>query len=187
MWNLDLLQLAGITWLIWALYWMIAARFVNAARSSEGVLLRATHLVPLYAGFILIFTGHPIIHGKLYHSQLIRIAGFALVLAGLLFAVWARIHLGKNWSGIITLKVDHELIRTGPYHLVRHPIYSGMFTAVVGTAIIAGTVDAFVGAVLILIAFLIKMRREESFLMREFGETYVRYKAQVSALVPYVF
>ena len=185
--DFDLLHLAGIAWLIWALYWMVAAWFVNATRSSKKLILRATHLIPLYAGFFLIFNSHPFIHGRLYHSQPIRIAGFVLELAGLLFAVWARVHLGRYWSGIITVKVDHELIRSGPYGLVRHPIYSGMFAAVVGTAVVAATADAFVGSVLILIAFLIKIRREETFMTREFGEKYQQYKAQVCALVPHVY
>jgi protein-S-isoprenylcysteine O-methyltransferase Ste14 len=183
----DLIELAGAAWLLWVTYWTIAARFVNATRYSEPLLLRATHLVPLYAGFFLIFNAHPFIHGRLYFNQSIRIAGLTVVLAGLLFAVWARVHLGRYWSGIITLKERHELIRSGPYQYVRHPIYSGMFAATVGSAVIAATPDAFLGSVLILVAFLIKIKREESLLMRQFGEKYQQYKTQVSALLPFVY
>ena len=184
----DLLQLVALAWILWAAYWFIAGLKVNATRSSEGLLLRATHLVPLAIGFFLIFdAAHPYIYGRLYHSQPIRVAGFVLALAGLLFAVWGRIHLGKYWSGIITLKEGHELIRTGPYRFVRHPLYTGFLTAVVGSAIVSATADAFVGCALIMAAYLIKIRREESVLMREFGDKYQQYRTQVRALVPYVY
>jgi protein-S-isoprenylcysteine O-methyltransferase Ste14 len=185
--NPDLLLWAGGAWLLWSAYWFIAARSVNAARSSEGLALRATHLLPALVGFFLIFDAHPFIYGRMYHSQSIRIAGFALVLAGLLFAVWARIHLGKYWSGIITLKEGHELIRTGPYRFVRHPLYTGFLAAVVASAVVAATGDALVGCVVILVAYLIKIHREESVLLREFGEKYQQYKSDVSALVPFLY
>jgi len=181
--------MAADLWVAWALYWFIAAQSVNAAKSSEGVLLRLTHLVPLASGFFLIFheAPRPFIYGPLYHAAPLRWLGAALTFAGLLFAVWARVHLGKYWSGIITLKEGHELIRTGPYRLVRHPLYTGFLSAVAGTALAVGTGDALAGFVVILVAYLIKMHREDSLLAATFGESYRLYKKEVRALVPFVY
>src|SRR6478609_8569786 len=127
----DAPHVAAVLWITWALYWFVAAQFVNAAKSSEGVLLRLTHTVPLAIGFLLMFhqAPHAFIYGPLHHAAPLRWPGVALTGAGLLFSVWARVHLGKYWSGIITLKEGHELIRTGPYQHVRHPLYTGFLSA----------------------------------------------------------
>ena len=111
--------------------------------------------------------------------------GVALLAAGLLFAVWARVHLGRNWSGAVTVKEGHELIRTGPYKLTRHPIYSGLLLAVIGTAITSGTLRAWVGVVIIAIAFAVKVRAEERFMRETFPGEYERYCEEVPALVPF--
>jgi protein-S-isoprenylcysteine O-methyltransferase Ste14 len=99
----------------------------------------------------------------------------------------ARIHLGKYWSGVITLKEGHRLIRSGPYRLARHPIYTGFLTANLGTAITASSGDAFLGFALILVAFLIKIHREEKVLAGEFGDEYTRFRREVAALVPMLY
>ena len=186
--HVDLLILSACAWVIWSAYWFIAAQSVNAAKSSEGWLLRMQHLVPLAVGFLLIFHGgRSFIYGRLHHANWLSLAGLALTVLGLLFAVWGRFHLGRYWSGIITLKEGHELIRSGPYRLVRHPLYTGFLLAVLGSALTAGTADALAGFLLILIAYLIKVRREEAVLSREFGDQYVRFKREVAALCPFVY
>jgi protein-S-isoprenylcysteine O-methyltransferase Ste14 len=175
-------------WLAWAAYWFVAASFVQRARTSERWTGRLQHRLPLVLGYLLIFHGrHPTLfpggygvgHGIGYLADVVT-AG------GLLFAVWARVHLGRYWSGTVTLKEGHRLIRTGPYALVRHPIYTGMLTGALGSAVAAGTVDALVGVAIILAAFLVKLRREETLLSGEFGDEYARFKADVPALVPAV-
>ena len=185
---MGLLQFNGFLWLAWVAYWYIAARFVKATKSSEGWLLRLVHVLPMAAGFYLIFPWGdlPLIGGKLYTNIWFRWFGMALTLAGLLFAVWARIHLGKNWSGIVTIKHDHKLIRTGPYRFVRHPIYTGFLAATLGSAIVAARADAMVGFALIVAACLLKIRREEAVLAREFGDEYRIFQNEVAALVPFI-
>jgi protein-S-isoprenylcysteine O-methyltransferase Ste14 len=115
------------------------------------------------------------------------ILGIAMLLdvVGLSFAVWARIHLGQYWSGRITLKVDHRVIQTGPYALVRHPIYSGLILALLGTALSRGTVQAFLGFAFILAAFLRKLTLEENWLRSHFGTEYELYQKRVRALIPH--
>jgi protein-S-isoprenylcysteine O-methyltransferase Ste14 len=119
-------------------------------------------------------------------SLVIEVLGTVLTILGLCFTVWARVHLGRYWSGIITLKQGHRLIRTGPYQLTRHPIYTGLLAAVLGTAIAASTGDAFVGFVVFTAAYVVKARREEALLTREFGDEYTRFKQEVPTLVPLV-
>jgi protein-S-isoprenylcysteine O-methyltransferase Ste14 len=110
--------------------------------------------------------------------------GASVTVAGLPFAVWAREHLGSNWSRAVTIKQCHELITTGPYAVVRHPIYTGILTGFLGLAIAISQVRAFVVFVLIFLAFWIKLRMEEEWIRSRFGETYATYARQTADLVP---
>ena len=110
--------------------------------------------------------------------------GAAVNLAGLLFTVWARIHLGRNWSGTVTLKQDHELITSGPYAWVRHPIYTGLLLGFVGLAIARGEWRSILAVVIIALAFWRKLRIEESWMLEQFGDAYRSYRRRVAALIP---
>jgi len=99
--------------------------------------------------------------------------------------VWARVHLGGNWSGTVTVKEAHELIRSGPYSRVRHPIYTGLIAAALGTALASGTVGAALGAAIIAAALVRKLRAEEGFMHETFPGEYERYRAEVPALIPF--
>ena len=110
--------------------------------------------------------------------------GLLMVVAGLAFAVWARMHLGRNWSGTVTVKENHELIRSGPYAIVRHPIYTGLLLAILGTAIVLGEWRGLLAFCFFTITFLLKLRREERFMEESFPDTYPSYRAQVPALIP---
>ncbi len=114
------------------------------------------------------------------------IAGLLITVAGLAFAIWARVHLGKNWSGMPAIREEHTITRTGPYRFVRHPIYSGLILALTGTAIGTGYFWIFCCVLLIFGLFVIKFRLEEKFLLDEFGEEYARYKREVKALIPWL-
>jgi protein-S-isoprenylcysteine O-methyltransferase Ste14 len=113
-------------------------------------------------------------------------AGAAINVAGLLFAVWAREQLGKNWSRSVTLKQDHELITSGPYALVRHPIYTGILTGFLGSAIAEGQVRSLIAFLLVALVLLAKLRLEERWMRSQFGGTYETYAQRVAALVPFV-
>ena len=116
----------------------------------------------------------------------LQYVGVLLLLLGLGFAVWARIVLGRNWSGIVTVKEDHTLITRGPYAWVRHPIYTGILLALLGTAVTLGTVLNFVEVPVVAFAFWLKLRTEERFMLETFGEQYTVYRHHVKALIPYV-
>lgn len=113
--------------------------------------------------------------------------GVALTLIGVLFAIWARVHLGGNWSGSVTVKKDHTLIRSGPYRIVRHPIYTGLLVGAVGGVITVGTIRGFLGVVLLVVVFRIKSLLEERFMQGQFGSQYLSYKRDVKALVPFIW
>jgi protein-S-isoprenylcysteine O-methyltransferase Ste14 len=104
----------------------------------------------------------------------------------LILALWARRTIGANWSGIVTLKRDHELVTGGPYRYVRHPIYSGILAMFLATALAVGRAGGFMGFVLCFASFWIKLRQEEALMMRHFPERYPAYRARVKALVPFV-
>jgi protein-S-isoprenylcysteine O-methyltransferase Ste14 len=110
--------------------------------------------------------------------------GLVLTCAGLAFTAWARAILGRNWSAIVTIRKDHSLVRTGPYRWVRHPIYSGLLLAMLGTAICFGELRCMAGAALGGVGFWLKAMLEERFLIEQFGPEYIEYKKEVKALIP---
>jgi protein-S-isoprenylcysteine O-methyltransferase Ste14 len=111
----------------------------------------------------------------------------AVMLAGLLLTWWARLHLGRLWSSVITRKEDHRIVDTGPYALVRHPIYTGLITALLATSAAEATVTALFGAGLIAFGLWLKARYEERFLTVELGpEAYKSYCRRVPMLVPFL-
>jgi protein-S-isoprenylcysteine O-methyltransferase Ste14 len=112
--------------------------------------------------------------------------GAAVTAAGLLFAVWARRHIGRNWSGIVTLKKDHELVTSGPYALVRHPIYTGLVLAFAGSAVARAEWRGVLAVVIVLWALWRKLRVEERWMREQFGDAYEAYRRRVSALIPFV-
>src|SRR5579862_4839552 len=143
------MKIIGVLWLSWLLYWVVAARSAKQNQRQEPRASRLIHGAAMLIGAVLL--GAPRILGHAFevrfhdHSLTWFLVGTAMVVAGLGFAVLARVWIGRNWSGTVTVKRDHELIRSGPYALVRHPIYTGMLTALVGTALIIGNGRAAVG------------------------------------------
>lgn len=178
-------------WLAWLAYWIVAARGAKTVHRVESIRSRASHLVPLWAGVALLVVqrGTPAFLFERFvpRGVIADCAGAILLAAGLGFSVWARRHLAGNWSSAVTLKQGHELIRTGPYAIVRHPIYTGLLTALLGTALLTGEWRALIAVVLFAIAFLRKLGIEERFMREMFGEQYERYRAEVPALVPLVY
>ncbi len=115
-----------------------------------------------------------------------QVTGVVLTLVGIAFAIWARFALGSNWSAKVTIKRDHQLIVRGPYRIVRNPIYTGIFTAVIGTAVALGQVRQFLPLPLMFSLWIWKTMGEQRLLREQFGEEYVRYCRNVKAFIPYV-
>jgi protein-S-isoprenylcysteine O-methyltransferase Ste14 len=110
--------------------------------------------------------------------------GVLLTAAGVAVALWARWHLGANWSEVVTLKERHELIRSGPYCAIRHPIHTGILLGLLGTAIAMGEVSGLLAIAIAWLSFFWKARREESFLMHEFGELFEAHMKQTGMFLP---
>jgi protein-S-isoprenylcysteine O-methyltransferase Ste14 len=114
-------------------------------------------------------------------------SGTALLALGLAFSVWARVYLGRNWSGTVTVKLDHELIRGGPYARVRHPIYTGLLLAFIGTAIVRAEWRGVLAVLIVFVALWRKLRLEERWMIETFGDQYRRYRERTAALIPFLF
>jgi protein-S-isoprenylcysteine O-methyltransferase Ste14 len=142
--------------------------------------------LPIWIGAILLF-GPP---GRMFaipmfrSTALIRWIALPLAALGFMLTWWARIHLGRFWSAAVTLKAEHALIRSGPYALTRHPIYTGLLLAVLATAFARNSVAGLLGFGFILLGLVLKLRQEEHFLGGQFGAAYDAYKKDVPALIP---
>jgi protein-S-isoprenylcysteine O-methyltransferase Ste14 len=183
--------LIGALWLLWALYWLLAARSVKPVRRREALSSRLAFVLPALLGAVLLLTGR---HWPGWLQDRWLDGGWTrywvavvLVGAGLSFSVWARRILGGNWSGTVTVKVDHELVQIGPYRRIRHPIYTGILLAVLGSGLAAGRLYGLVAFVIIALALAWKLRVEERWMSAEFGERYERYRRSSWALIPFVF
>ena len=184
--------LLGGLWLAWLIYWMVRARGVKAVQRRESIASRFAYIIPTFVGAWLLWRTRPTgFLADFYIPPEGRLAaywgGVILIALGLGFSVWAREYLGGNWSGTVTLKQDHELIRSGPYRWVRHPIYTGIITALLGTAIAQGQWRGLLGFALIAGSLVYKLRIEERFLTELFGDQYRQYRREVAALLPGVF
>jgi protein-S-isoprenylcysteine O-methyltransferase Ste14 len=177
-------------WLCWMVYWWAASRDVKSTVRRESLSSRLLHIVPL-AIAVLLFCVQSVPVAFL-DERFLPLArwpfwlGLLLTAGGLLFTVWARLHLGKNWSGTVTIKKGHELITSGPYALVRHPIYAGLLLAFLGSALALGDWRGVLAFALAAGALWRKLRLEERWMRQEFGDAYQAYSQRVAALVPFV-
>jgi len=179
-------------WLLWLVYWFIAGRNVKATRRHESLASRAGHIVPVIVGAMFLWL--PRFPGDFLDGRILselnanlNLVGAGIVAAGLAFSAWARVHLGRNWSGTVTLKQDHELVRDGPYRYVRHPIYTGLLLAFIGCAVARNEWRGVLAIAIIYAGFWRKLKLEERWMTEQFGDEYRRYIAEVPALVPNPF
>jgi protein-S-isoprenylcysteine O-methyltransferase Ste14 len=180
-----------VVWIAFLLYWGIRAVKTKSIQRLEPAASRILRALLLLIAIVLLSTTSIPLHWlylQLWPTGIWPFwIGAAVTVVGLLFAVWARQHLASNWSSSVTIKQGHELITTGPYGLVRHPIYTGILTGFLGTAIALSQVRGFIGFVLVLLGFWTKLRMEEQWMRSQFGETYATYAHRTAALVPYLF
>ena len=182
---------AHALWIVWAFSWFVAAIWSSRAQSRASVVEQLPYRLLTIAGFILLFGTNPgRSHNYLVLWNLPRTAAWTmtgLCAVGFVFSWWARLHLGKLWSAFITRKDDHHIIKTGPYRIVRHPIYTGLILAAAALAILKGNLYSLAGTLLIIIGFWIKARLEEHFLSQQLGpETYAAYRRRVPMLIPFL-
>jgi protein-S-isoprenylcysteine O-methyltransferase Ste14 len=180
-----------VIWPTWFVSWMIASFW--SGRTEKRAAKRETWIyrIAIFTGAILMTPWAAWLVGVKPVWEVGTAGAYALIvlmLLGLCLTWWARIHLGRFWSSAITRKEQHRVIDTGPYAFVRHPIYTGLITAVLATAVTETTLVALTGATLITCGLWLKARAEERFLMAELGPSdYAAYIRRVPMLVPFLW
>jgi len=179
----------GIAWIAWFVSWWLAAVWSNPTVKQPAAGREIPYRLVVIVGTFLLAGLYP----HRFSSEIVLWragitfgwAMVALAVAGFLFMWWARIHLGKLWSAGVRLKTGHHIVDTGPYGLVRHPIYTGIIVAGFASALLRGTVAGFLGATLMTVSWYIKARMEEVFLRDQLGaDAYDAYARRVPMLVP---
>lgn len=186
--SLNVEAAIGYTWEAVGLVWLVGLAFSKRTVRSQSNGTRFFHLALAALGFSLLsergFRQGWLGMRFVPHLESLAIAGLVLTIAGCLFAVWARITLGSNWSGRAEVKAGHALVTSGPYALARHPIYTGLLLAVSGTALANGEWHGVLALIVIVLALMVKMSQEELLMMQTFPTAYPAYRRQVKALVP---
>lgn len=182
-WQIDMLP-----WYAFLVYWLVTGFRVKPTKRTEPLAARLFTLLLTGLAFALMFSQWAPFGWLRWRvvepSAAITWAGVALTYAGAGIAIWARTVLGSNWSARVTVKQGHELTRTGPYAYVRHPIYTGLLLAMLGTSWVVGEWRGFVAIALIAICHALKAKREEAAMIGEFGVRYEEYRQGTGFLLP---
>jgi protein-S-isoprenylcysteine O-methyltransferase Ste14 len=186
--RLHALHILAWIWAAFGVCWFASARRATSARTQESRVYRLVRLLILALVFILLFADWagvgPLAWPFVRERAAVIYSGFVLALLGLALAMWARIHLGQYWSDRVVLKVDHQLVRTGPYAWIRHPIYSGVLLGVAGTAVVLGEWRGVLAFVILLVNYCIKAGREDRLLAEAFPDQFAEHKSHAGFLLP---
>ena len=180
--------ICGYLWIAWYAVWGVWAFQSKKTQQRESIASRISYTLFLLAGVWLFLLGRRL--GGWWHRPIFPVsaftgfAGVATAVLGFALTLWARYILGRNWSSNVTIKVGHELIRSGPYRLVRHPIYSGIILAAAGTAIALDQTRGLVALALLWLGFTVKRMKEEEFMRQTFGAQYDDYARSTGAIFP---
>lgn len=172
----------------WSIGTMISVRSLQRQRSES----RFPHIAIQVMGLWMLFGSSRLMHGTFMADDLlpgqadVALFGLSFTVVGMWFGLWARVMLHRMWGETGAVGHQHALLCTGPYRLMRHPVYAGVIVAAVGTAIIFRRVECFLGVLLIAAGFWFKLRIEEQLMLQQFGEEYARYRSTVRALIPFL-
>lgn len=180
---------ADSLWDLWLITWIVAAAWSSRAAARASFFAQWPPLVVAGGGLGLLFAqwdGSPFILVRLWRTPTaLAWVGVAATAAGFALCWWARLHLGRLWSAAVTRKADHRIVATGPYGLVRHPIYAGLLLAAASLAMMDGTAGALLGLAVFTTGLAWKARSEEAFLKQQLGaEAYAAYARRVPMLAP---
>lgn len=182
----------SLTWLVVVLYWSISSFSVKKVEQQESFSKRFLfYWLPLLIAILLLgpgkWFGHSLIRENFVpHTNLVGGIGLSISVIGAFIACWSRYILGKNWSLSVQKKENHELIQTGIYKIVRHPIYTGFLLLFTGNCIIVGDYRGIIAVLIVFFSFWFKIKKEEKLLIETFGEKYSEYKKQTKALIPFL-
>lgn len=179
-----------VMWLAYLTYWWAKSTNVKSTERRESLLSRLVRSVSIVCALLLLWL--PKVKLPLLETRILPLGvvyywvGVTVFTAGLLFSIWARHHLGSNWSQAVTVKEGHQLITGGPYALVRHPIYAGLLLAFLGMAVSRGELRGLLAVALVFGVLWHKLRLEDEWMREQFGDSYMSYAQRVSALLPYI-
>src|ERR1051325_6981188 len=180
----------GVLVVVWLFGYAARARRGRTPRARSHLTLQIPAACLLLVCFALLLNAHAysLRMQMTPENDLFGMIGDVLVLAGAGFAIWARVVRGQNWSGLVMMVRDgHQLVQNGPYAIVRHPIYTGMFFAILGTALTLGTLASWIAVAAGLAGILIRVDVEERLMATEFGDAHAAYRARTSKLIPFVW
>ena len=175
-------------WGFFLVVWILWGFLTKPTQTREGVSSRLSYTLLTVAGAVLMFSAtvpRPWLATPIFPAtRPVEVLAIVITAAGIGFAFWARAYLGGNWSSAVTVKVGHELVRSGPYRWVRHPIYSGMLLGLLGTALARRELRGLIAVVLVYAGFKIKSKIEEHAMTSTFGAAYDDYSRTTGAIVP---
>ena len=179
-------RMASVLWEVLMVVWVVLWFGMKRAKKLETPWEMAQHALPVVLGFWLLFGNQWNVLDVKFppHTPGVLWAGLGLTALGVGTSIWARLSLGANWSGVVTLKKEHELVRKGLYRWIRHPIYTGILIGFIGTAMIRGHMRGWLGFVIVWLTFYFKARREERFLRQEFGEGFEEHSRNTGMFLP---
>jgi protein-S-isoprenylcysteine O-methyltransferase Ste14 len=187
----QIIHWTQLLYLLLAAVWIGSLPFVKRNVQQQSISSTLQNTIVLSVGLFLLF-GSPSTPNWFNQPVFpvtfpLALAGLGLAICGIGLSIWARLILGENWSSFPSIKQNHRLIVTGPYRLVRHPIYSGLLIALLGSALQYGLIRSFLALLTCAIGLYLKVSAEEEFMVQRFGEAYLRYRRNVNALVPFLF
>lgn len=175
-------------WMIAGIYVVGSALFTNRIKRREPTRGRLLDLTLLWGGYFVMFSQAPILGPLLRHFLPVRapleIAGVVLAWVGSALIIWARACLGRYWSGVVALKQDHKLIQSGPYRVIRHPLYTGILLAAAGWCLAVPMWSSLIGALSLTACFVRRAHKEDALLAAEFGADFEAYRQRTGRLVP---
>jgi protein-S-isoprenylcysteine O-methyltransferase Ste14 len=184
----TLSQVELFPWYVFLIYWAISAFRVKQTKVTEELGGRLLHVAVMVLAFYLLFSERlgigPLGSRFLPKEAWAQDSGVVLTYLGVALAIWARYSIGQYWSGRVTLKVDHQLIQSGLYGYMRHPIYTGLLLASTGTALVVGRWRCVAGLLIAIIELSRKAAKEEALLASEFGSGYEQYRQRTGFLLP---
>jgi protein-S-isoprenylcysteine O-methyltransferase Ste14 len=182
----------GISWIVFIVFWLVSSFTAKKISRGEGGAGIGRRVLTGIVGYLMIFRAGDPRFGVFSRRFLpddprVALMGAAMTALGVLFAIWARVHIGKYWSATVALKSVHKLIRSGPYARIRHPIYTGILLALAGSVVAIGRYASLLGLAIYLIAFWLKARKEEALLAGEFGPAFEEHRRATGFLLPKLF
>jgi protein-S-isoprenylcysteine O-methyltransferase Ste14 len=186
----DAIKFISGCWIIFLAVWIVASISTKRSIYRESRAQRLRYSLLLVISYLLLLYGrrlpHPFDLRLIGCVDVIAWTASLLCVAGLALCIWARIIIGRNWSGVVTLKEDHQLIERGPYRWVRHPIYTGLLMMYLATAIVLGRGAGFIGLLFISLSFWIKLDAEEKLMLKQFPDRYPIYQRRVKRIIPFI-